>query len=265
LTISVLSRAVHHLTLQRTRRPYRLHGTLEDKALPIIRVEPSRLYRRIADQIRELILAGEFPAGSRLPPERDLAQQFGVSRPSLREALIALEISGFVTVMTGSGIYVRTDFAGAEPAAVPDGGPGPFELIRARHLIESEVAAVAAREATPSDIESPADRQPARPYRPAWFAGTSRSAQRHRAAARPDHYLFRMLYSQGVPLERLGVPRRDAADRRADPREAWRLFASRFHLFRGTPIAAVARPCLRRSVRHRRRLDAATADHYFDR
>jgi DNA-binding FadR family transcriptional regulator len=102
--------------------------------LPIIRVEPSRLYRRIADQIRELILAGEFPAGSRLPPERDLAHQFGVSRPSLREALIALEISGFVTVMTG--------------------GPGPFELIRARHLIESEVAAVAAREATPADIES---------------------------------------------------------------------------------------------------------------
>ncbi|MDB5363331.1 MAG: GntR family transcriptional regulator [Rhodospirillales bacterium] len=122
--------------------------------MPIIRVEPSRLYRRIADQIRELILAGEFPAGSRLPPERDLAQQFGVSRPSLREALIALEISGFVTVMTGSGIYVRTDFGKAEPSTVPDGGPGPFELIRARHLIESEVAAVAAREATPADIES---------------------------------------------------------------------------------------------------------------
>ncbi|HEV2673670.1 MAG TPA: FadR/GntR family transcriptional regulator [Aliidongia sp.] len=121
--------------------------------MPIIRVEPSRLYRRIADQIRELILAGEFPPGSRLPPERDLAHQFGVSRPSLREALIALEISGFVTVMTGSGIYVRTDFAGSEPASVPDGGPGPFELIRARHLIESEVAAVAAREATAADVE----------------------------------------------------------------------------------------------------------------
>ncbi|GGF09951.1 transcriptional regulator [Aliidongia dinghuensis] len=121
--------------------------------MPIIRVEPSRLYRRIADQIRDLILAGEFPPGSRLPPERDLAQQFGVSRPSLREALIALEISGFVTVMTGSGIYVRTDFAGAEPMAVPDGGPGPFELIRARRLIESEVAAVAAREATEADID----------------------------------------------------------------------------------------------------------------
>jgi GntR family uxuAB operon transcriptional repressor len=121
--------------------------------VPIIRVEPSRLYRRIADQIRELILAGEFPPGSRLPPERDLAHQFGVSRPSLREALIALEISGFVTVMTGSGIYVRTDFAGAEPSPMPDGGPGPFELIRARHLIESEVAAVAAREATQIDVE----------------------------------------------------------------------------------------------------------------
>src|SRR5206468_4278245 len=60
--------------------------------MPIQSIEPRRLYRQIADQIRTLIRSGEFSAGSRLPPERDLARQLGVSRPSVREALIALEM-----------------------------------------------------------------------------------------------------------------------------------------------------------------------------
>jgi len=57
-------------------------------------VEPRRLYQQIADRVRLLIREGHFPAGSRLPAERELAHQLGVSRPSLREALIALEIAG---------------------------------------------------------------------------------------------------------------------------------------------------------------------------
>src|SRR2546430_14706825 len=69
-------------------------------------IDPRRLSRQIADQIRSLIRAGEFTAGSRLPPERDLARQLGVSRPSVREALIALEVEGLVDVRIGSGIYV---------------------------------------------------------------------------------------------------------------------------------------------------------------
>ena len=60
--------------------------------MPIQTVEPRRLYRQIADQIRALIAGGEFTPGGRLPPERDLARQLGVSRPSVRESLIALEI-----------------------------------------------------------------------------------------------------------------------------------------------------------------------------
>ena len=75
--------------------------------MPFQSIEPRRLYRQIADQIREHIRAVEFPAGSRLPPERDLARQLGVSRPSVREALIALEVEGLVEVRIGSGIYVR--------------------------------------------------------------------------------------------------------------------------------------------------------------
>ncbi len=63
--------------------------------MPFQSIEPRRLYRQIADQIRALIASGEFPAGSRLPPERDLAKQLGVSRPSVREALIALEVEGW--------------------------------------------------------------------------------------------------------------------------------------------------------------------------
>ena len=66
--------------------------------MPFHSIEPRRLYRQIADQIRGLIKSGEFPAGSRLPPERDLARQLGVSRPSVREALIALDIRSMVAM-----------------------------------------------------------------------------------------------------------------------------------------------------------------------
>src|SRR5437773_1346925 len=58
--------------------------------MPIHSIEPRRLYRQIADQIRALIRSREFAAGARLPPERDLARQLGASRPSVREALVAV-------------------------------------------------------------------------------------------------------------------------------------------------------------------------------
>ncbi len=74
--------------------------------MPIQSIEPRRLYRQIADQIRGLVRSGEYAVGSRLPPERDLAKQLGVSRPSVREAIIALEVEGLVEVRIGSGIYV---------------------------------------------------------------------------------------------------------------------------------------------------------------
>src|SRR4051794_39006949 len=75
--------------------------------MPLQAVESQRLYRQIAEQLRGLISGGEFPAGSRLPAERDLARQLGVSRPSVREALIALEVEGWIEVRVGSGVYVR--------------------------------------------------------------------------------------------------------------------------------------------------------------
>jgi GntR family transcriptional repressor for pyruvate dehydrogenase complex len=121
--------------------------------MPFQSIEPRRLYRQIADQVRMLIRNGEFAAGARLPPERDLARELGVSRPSVREALIALEVEGLVEVRIGSGIYVR---------AVPDGQArdatdalaGPFELLRARRVIESECAALAAKAAKRAQLRA---------------------------------------------------------------------------------------------------------------
>jgi DNA-binding FadR family transcriptional regulator len=121
--------------------------------MPIQALEPRRLYRQIADQIAALIKRGEYKPGQRLPPERDLAQQLGVSRPSVREALIALEVEGYVEVRIGSGVYVERNGARASAGRValpPDSGP--FELIHARRFIESECAALAARHATGAQI-----------------------------------------------------------------------------------------------------------------
>ncbi|MBU6483410.1 MAG: FadR family transcriptional regulator [Betaproteobacteria bacterium] len=121
--------------------------------MPFQSIEPRRLYRQIADQIRALIRSGEYATGSRLPPERDLARQLGVSRPSVREAVIALEVEGLVDVRIGSGIYVRPcdDVQAAPPA---DGEAGPFELLRARYLIESECAALAAKAVTRVQLQA---------------------------------------------------------------------------------------------------------------
>jgi DNA-binding FadR family transcriptional regulator len=120
--------------------------------MPIAIVETRRLYRQIAAQLSALIASGEFAVGQRLPSERELAAQLGVSRPSLREALIALELEGLVEVRVGAGIWV-TAASGRDPATpVQQEGEGPFELLRARWLIEGEIAALAAREATETEL-----------------------------------------------------------------------------------------------------------------
>jgi len=111
-----------------------------------------RLYRVVSGKIEELIRAENIQPGERLPSERDLATKLGVSRTSLREALIALELGGTVEVRGGSGVYVSEQ---ATPVAeVPTAGPGPFEVLAARRLIEVEVAALAAKHASDSAIDA---------------------------------------------------------------------------------------------------------------
>jgi DNA-binding FadR family transcriptional regulator len=121
--------------------------------VPLQTVEPKRLYRQIADQLAELVRKGEFKPGDRLPSERDLSQQFNVSRASVREALIALEIDGLVDVRVGLGVYVldRSHRAAAPVAATEW---GPLELIRARRVVEGETAAIAAGLAKRRDIDA---------------------------------------------------------------------------------------------------------------
>ncbi len=111
-------------------------------ATPVRPVETRRLYQAIADQICELIRHGSFQAGMRLPPERELAQQLGVSRPSLREALIALEIRGQVEIRMGSGGYV-CDGGTGEGAPLVSMGESPTELMQARAAIEGCVIVLA--------------------------------------------------------------------------------------------------------------------------
>ena len=108
-----------------------------------------RLYRQIADKILVLIESGEYSIGSRLPSERELAERFSVSRPTIREAVIALEAKGRVSVKTGSGVYVvepSVEFTGLAKSV------SPFELIESRVFIEGEAAALAAVLITESQL-----------------------------------------------------------------------------------------------------------------
>jgi DNA-binding FadR family transcriptional regulator len=118
--------------------------------MPIQTIDADRLYRKIARQLSDLIRSGEFAPGQRLPAERDLARQLGVSRPSVREALIALEIEGKVEVRVGAGVFVSARPVDAPPDM--DEGEGPFELLGARRVVEGETAAWAARDATAEEI-----------------------------------------------------------------------------------------------------------------
>jgi DNA-binding FadR family transcriptional regulator len=125
--------------------------TLEDEDVPLATIEPRRLYQQVADQLRQLIDGGEYGVGSRLPAERELAKNLGVSRPTIREALIALEVEGRLKIRVGSGIYVvalqpSANRVGQEPI------DGPFEVLRARAFVESAIAEEAARRATEADI-----------------------------------------------------------------------------------------------------------------
>jgi len=111
-------------------------------SVPFKPVEPRRLYQQIADQIRELIQEGGLGTGVRLPAERDLAQKLGVSRPSLREALIALDVEGILEVRGGSGVYVGKPQA--RPSKVTAAlGESPSELMQARAAIEGSVVVMA--------------------------------------------------------------------------------------------------------------------------
>jgi GntR family transcriptional repressor for pyruvate dehydrogenase complex len=125
--------------------------------MPFQPVDSRRLYEQVADQIGALIRVGEFAPGQRLPAERDLAKSLRVSRPVVREAMIALEIGGLIEVRTGAGAFVRDQ--PLTPAAPINTGHSPSDILSARMLIEGEAAALAAARATPLDLAAIAAQQ----------------------------------------------------------------------------------------------------------
>jgi len=124
--------------------------------MPFESIDNRRLYRQIADQIIRLLDAGEYKPGERLPAERILAERLSVSRPTVREALIALEVEGWVEIRGGSGVFVlnrpEIPLAASTPASDSTPTPGPFEVLFARDLIEPDIAALAAKNATPDHL-----------------------------------------------------------------------------------------------------------------
>jgi len=113
--------------------------------------EARRLYEQISQELAKAIANGKYELGQRLPSERELAQAFGVSRPTVREAIIALELDGLVEVRLGSGVYVLN----LQPPGGTEGAKdiGPFELLEARRAIEGEACALAALRIEDAQIE----------------------------------------------------------------------------------------------------------------
>lgn len=108
-----------------------------------------RLYKVMVSNILSLIDSGEYPIGGRLPPERELAERFDVSRPTIREAIIALEAIGRVEVKTGSGVYVKAP----NPTVGHLDQISAFELTEARAMFEGEAAALAANLVTDEELK----------------------------------------------------------------------------------------------------------------
>src|SRR3990170_1975033 len=111
--------------------------------MKISRPATGRLYESVVNHLEQAIESGVYPAGSRLPSERELAEQLGVSRPVVREAIIVLQSHGMVQIRHGAGVFVQTKRKSA-PDIGMDSEAGPFEVIEARRLLEGEIAALAA-------------------------------------------------------------------------------------------------------------------------
>lgn len=107
-----------------------------------------RMFWQIVEKIETMIDSGKYPPGSRLPPERELAELFSVSRPTIREAIIALEVRRRVEVKTSSGVYVLEQVRDEQEIIEISA----FELTQARALVEGEAAALAATSITDKEL-----------------------------------------------------------------------------------------------------------------
>lgn len=155
-------------------------------------IKSTRIYEEIVRQIKAMIGEGRLKSGDRLPPERDLAEKFVVSRTSVREALRALESLGLVEIRPGEGTFVRQVSIEAliEPLAlvIVSQREAIGELFEARRLLEPSIAALAARRATPEELhemERILDEQAKEVA--AGMTGLSQDGQFHAAIAAAAH------------------------------------------------------------------------------
>ncbi len=117
-------------------------------------VAQQRPYQEVGEMLRRRIAEQRYAVGDRLPAEREIAEMLGVTRTLVREALIMLELEGLVEVRRGAGIFLAEQAIPPEQSAAAGGShdAGPFEMLQARQLLESNIAEFAALQATRDDI-----------------------------------------------------------------------------------------------------------------
>ncbi len=112
--------------------------------------EPKRLFFRIADHMEKEIISGKYAIGQKIPTEKELSDIYSASRAVIREAILALEIKGYVEARAGSGVIVKNIPSNA--VLIDDQKIGPFELLQARQIFEREAAALAATQITKRNL-----------------------------------------------------------------------------------------------------------------
>jgi len=121
------------------------------------KVKTKKVYMKIVEQIRNLIKEGKLKPGDKLPPEQILAEKFGTSRPSVREALSALEILGITESRGGKGNFIMDNLGSPlyeQRFKELEEEESPFELLEARKVLETEIVGLAAKKATQEDIDA---------------------------------------------------------------------------------------------------------------
>jgi len=119
------------------------------------KVQTKKVYMKIVEQIRDLIKEGRLKPGDKLPPEQILAEKFGTSRPSVREALSALEILGITESRGGKGNFIKDNLSTPsyeQKYRELEEEESPFELLEARKVVETEIVGLAAKKATEEEI-----------------------------------------------------------------------------------------------------------------
>jgi GntR family transcriptional repressor for pyruvate dehydrogenase complex len=129
----------------------------DEQAFELGPIKSTRIYEEIVRQVKQLIAEGRLKTGDRLPPERELAEKFVVSRTSVREALRALESLGFIEIRPGEGTFVREmsvdALVGPLALMMTSQREAIGELFEARRVLEPAIAALAASRAIPDEVQ----------------------------------------------------------------------------------------------------------------